>query len=558
MNAAINSLLERLLATSLQTALLATVVWLLCRLAPRLSPSSQCWLWWLVALQAVLGLVASPVELPLLPYASGVLPETSPAVPWDPAIPAAAISSPSVIPAPGHIGITWQLTAFLLWMVGCLIMVWFTMRDWRRGKALVYRSTTCDDEALLQALAGVARTCGTRHPPELRLSADIESPVLVGHRQPVLLLPATTSMNDEELEMALAHELTHLRRGDLWWGVVPALARHLLFFHPFAHLATREYDIAREAACDADVVDSGQRSRQDYGRLLVRLGAAPASRMGLAVSSPTFQSLQRRLSLLQKTSFLPGPISIALLVVVASTGVLPVRLVAGAAPTIASPTGTSTTIPGTSSQSGEPGAIPRAESLSDEGLDLEQRLELLSRRYELLKTKYEELQSQQLEPTRPADTGAVGRAPHSADSDEDAVLGNRRAEAERRLAEMLLKYKDAHPEVIRLRAQLEELQANDSTKTPDAQDAYKIGRGDSLQISVWNHPELGAELPVRPDGRISTPLVDDVMAVGKTPSQLARDIEIKLKQYVSSPKVVVILKVIGVHSPPGGFQSPER
>jgi beta-lactamase regulating signal transducer with metallopeptidase domain len=557
MDAVIDSLLERLLTTSLQTALLATAVWILCRLVPRLSPSSQCWLWWLVALQAVLGLVVSPVELPLLPHASAVLPETSPAVPWDPATPAPAFSSPPVIPATGEVWITWQSTTFLLWMAGCLIMVWFTLRDWRRGKALVYYSAACDDEALLQALAGVARTCGTRHPPELRLSADIESPVLVGHRQPVLLLPATTSMNDEELEMALAHEFTHLRRGDLWWGVVPALARHLFFFHPFAHLATREYDIAREAACDAGVVDSGRRSRQDYGRLLVRLGAAPASRMGLAVSSPTFKSLQRRLSLLQRTSFLPGQISIALLVVVAATGVLPVRLVAGAAPTIASPTGTSATIPDTFSQSGEPGAIPRAESLSDEGLQKEQRLEQLLRQYELLKAKYEEMR-QDLERARPADMGAAGPAPHSADSDEAAVLRSRRAEAERRFAEMLLRYKDAHPEVIRLRAQLKELQANDSTKIPYAQDAYKIGRGDSLQISVWDHPELGAELPVRPDGRISTPLVDDVMAVGKTPSQLARDIEIKLKQYVSSPKVVVIMKAIAIHSPPGGFQGPEQ
>src|ERR1700757_92716 len=54
---------------------------------------------------------------------------------------------------------------------------------------------------------------------------------------------------------------------------------------------------------------------------------------------------------------------------------------------------------------------------------------------------------------------------------------------------------------------------------------YLIGPGDMLQISVWHNPELSTNVPVRPDGRISTPLVDDETAAGKTPQQLGRDIE---------------------------------
>jgi polysaccharide export outer membrane protein len=77
---------------------------------------------------------------------------------------------------------------------------------------------------------------------------------------------------------------------------------------------------------------------------------------------------------------------------------------------------------------------------------------------------------------------------------------------------------------------------------------YVIGPGDTLQVFVWRNPELTATVPVRPDGKISTPLVEDMVAVGKTPSQLARDVEKVLAEYVRSPTVNVI-----VTQPVGAF-----
>ncbi|HWL64116.1 MAG TPA: XrtA/PEP-CTERM system exopolysaccharide export protein [Steroidobacteraceae bacterium] len=71
---------------------------------------------------------------------------------------------------------------------------------------------------------------------------------------------------------------------------------------------------------------------------------------------------------------------------------------------------------------------------------------------------------------------------------------------------------------------------------------YIIGPGDSLQVFVLDNPELSVIVPVRPDGRISTPLVEDMMAVGKTPAQLARDVEQVLGEFVLSPTVNVILQ----------------
>jgi len=70
---------------------------------------------------------------------------------------------------------------------------------------------------------------------------------------------------------------------------------------------------------------------------------------------------------------------------------------------------------------------------------------------------------------------------------------------------------------------------------------YIIGPGDTLQVFVWRNPELSATVPVRPDGKVSTPLVEDMIAVGKTPSLLARDIEKVLGEYVRTPQVNVIV-----------------
>lgn len=70
---------------------------------------------------------------------------------------------------------------------------------------------------------------------------------------------------------------------------------------------------------------------------------------------------------------------------------------------------------------------------------------------------------------------------------------------------------------------------------------YLIGPGDTLQIFVWRNPDLSTSVPVRPDGRISIPLVEDIDCAGKTPTQLARDIEVKLKKFVTDPVVTVIV-----------------
>ena len=70
---------------------------------------------------------------------------------------------------------------------------------------------------------------------------------------------------------------------------------------------------------------------------------------------------------------------------------------------------------------------------------------------------------------------------------------------------------------------------------------YVIGPLDELTIFVWRNPELGASVQVRPDGRITTPLITDMPAVGKTPSMLAEDLKLQLSQYIQEPLVSVIV-----------------
>jgi polysaccharide export outer membrane protein len=78
---------------------------------------------------------------------------------------------------------------------------------------------------------------------------------------------------------------------------------------------------------------------------------------------------------------------------------------------------------------------------------------------------------------------------------------------------------------------------------------YLIGPGDMLNIIVWRNPELSMTVPVRPDGKLSTPLVQDLPVSGKTASQVAQDIEGQLSKYIQKPVVtVVVTNFVGPYS----------
>lgn len=77
---------------------------------------------------------------------------------------------------------------------------------------------------------------------------------------------------------------------------------------------------------------------------------------------------------------------------------------------------------------------------------------------------------------------------------------------------------------------------------PAVEGDYQIQPGDLIDVFVWRNPDVSVTVNVRPDGKVSTPLVEDMPATGKTPTELARDIEKSLKKYIRDPMVTVIVK----------------
>lgn len=94
---------------------------------------------------------------------------------------------------------------------------------------------------------------------------------------------------------------------------------------------------------------------------------------------------------------------------------------------------------------------------------------------------------------------------------------------------------------------VEEFQQTAQNFVSAVEGEYKIGVDDRLQVSVWRNPELSVTVPVRPDGKISIPLVGDVQAGGRTPTQVAEAIRQKLSAYIRDPSVAVILTELRSH-----------
>ncbi|HVJ38758.1 MAG TPA: M56 family metallopeptidase, partial [Stenotrophomonas sp.] len=284
--------LGRLALATLQSLPLAGLVWVLCRALPRLGAAARCWLWWLVALQLVLGLCwPSPLRLPLLP-ATDTQVSSAPATPaqamaadFEPpgvsiapagVVTAGTVAAAPVAPVTGRAPAWMAWTLWFAWLTGVAMMALRSLADLRVTRNRLRASSAAVPPAIAAQYRELSTRLGLHQPPPLRLCAQLDSPQLAGVWSPHLLLPAhlLPQMSAAAIEMALHHELVHWQRRDLFWGWVPALAQHLFFFHPLAHVAAREYALAREAACDAAVLEGNRHAPQDYGRLLLQFGVA--------------------------------------------------------------------------------------------------------------------------------------------------------------------------------------------------------------------------------------------------------------------------------------------
>ena len=329
-------LFVRLAWTTAQATLLIGALWLLGRCVPRLAPAMRCTLWWLVAAQLLLGvLVSNPVSLRWLKPPAESAPQTHVIVMHTSASATTSTTAVKALPESHSISTfnlfvsswSWRETLLAVWLLVIAAQLYFIVRQWRESRKLLREAKPMQDESLRHLCAQQALALGLRHCPQLLLSDAITSPQVTGMWRPVVLFPSTHSLNDDESAMALAHELSHIRRGDLWLGWVPAVAQRLFFFHPLVHWAMREYALNREAACDAHVLKQPQLEPRDYGRLLLRLGVSSPMHSSLAGASPTFTNLKRRMLMLQQTSTTPSRArGWVWVVAVALIGILPYRL----------------------------------------------------------------------------------------------------------------------------------------------------------------------------------------------------------------------------------------
>jgi beta-lactamase regulating signal transducer with metallopeptidase domain len=160
----------------------------------------------------------------------------------------------------------------LAWLAGVVLLA----VRWAGGLWLVTRgawlATRPARPAWVAWLRVVAARMGVTAPVELRESADVDTPTLVGHRRPVVVVPvpAFEALARVEAESVLAHELAHVRRGDFFANGVQSVVETLLFFHPVVRWMSRVVREEREQCCD-DVAVWSSGSRLVYARALTRL-----------------------------------------------------------------------------------------------------------------------------------------------------------------------------------------------------------------------------------------------------------------------------------------------
>ena len=299
----------RLIHASLWGGLFIAGVGVACRLVPRLPANARAGLWWLACLKLVFDLFwAAPIALPLLPApAVRPSPASMPA-----AAPAAAARLPLATatgakrvqppegndshPTPDALGprFTWPLGLSAFWLAGVSLSLLTALRQGVRLARTMRDATPAplagvDMDALAAAL-------GLRHAPRVLQHPACFAPCVTGRGSPAILLPPslTQTLTTDELRLTLAHEMAHVKRGDLRLALVPTLARALFFFHPLAWWAGTEWGAAREEACDAQALRATGAPTARLGHLLLRMasGEAHAPALGL---SPGYHGLRRRL-----------------------------------------------------------------------------------------------------------------------------------------------------------------------------------------------------------------------------------------------------------------------
>ncbi|WP_309896286.1 M56 family metallopeptidase [Archangium sp.] len=295
-----------------QGALWALAVCALTRALPRLPSSARAALWWLVGLKCLVVLCApAAVRLPLLPApeAPVAMVETVAPAPRGeaprPVVGGGEALVPVPTPKPTGMRLGWSslvLGVLLAWLAGLAWQGRELIRGLVQLRHIRREARPLEDATLQQEAVELGEELGLTRIPPLLVSENAVSPLALGLLRPEVILPrrALETLSPQEQRMALAHELAHVRRGDLWLGWVPTLAQAVFFFHPLVRRACREYALAREEACDAAALQATGAAPREYGRLLLLFGVARAPAAAAAPgASSHLAALKRRIAMLE-------------------------------------------------------------------------------------------------------------------------------------------------------------------------------------------------------------------------------------------------------------------
>jgi beta-lactamase regulating signal transducer with metallopeptidase domain len=269
LNAALATLADTLLRASLDGALLAGIVFLLSRPLRQRMPVASVFLWRLVILKFALGLMGVGVALgpPNRSSSSG----------------ASASGDPLIYCIGGAL-----ILGLVLGGERLIGEVRFLLR--------LRREATIPSQEWNESWVRVCRMQGISRPPHLLASETVELPLATGILHPLVVIPAQLILDREDRERVLAHELAHIRHGDLWFGWLVALLEPVFFFHPLFWLARRELRLAQEMAADRRVLHIVPGNAVGYARLLIALSRRAPETGAVALSiGEGFQALRQRL-----------------------------------------------------------------------------------------------------------------------------------------------------------------------------------------------------------------------------------------------------------------------
>lgn len=299
-------------------------VFVICRLFHSIPAATKCWLWRLAWLRVFAAfMTGAGFSLPLLPAPE---PITMPAGAATLPAPIAARPVPTADDVAPVRAITATQALTLIWAIGAALMILRLAFHYSAAVQLRRRAIARHSD-LLPALSAAFKT----RAPSLLISNEITKPLLTGIFKPAIILPPCLSGADpRKLELIFKHELAHLKRRDLAWNWLAAIAHTLFWFNPLTWLCEREANFSQEVACDELALRGETTRAAEFAALLVDVAANRERAPQLLTVSiiRTRNTLERRLKAMKPLHKKRSFISIALAALVLTPAIVPWRAVA--------------------------------------------------------------------------------------------------------------------------------------------------------------------------------------------------------------------------------------